>query len=95
MRYKDFDSPQCPNCHVKQDVEHVLLHCQQNIVKKARSKFLLEYKKYVGSFSISNSEDKIKEILNIDPKCRSEDRENAIKIICMFIKSVYKGMFNS
>ena len=82
----------CPHCNVTQDVAHILLHCNHPDIKGKRQTFLMKYTNYVDFFAAKSSNDKIKEILNLDPSCNADRREKATNTICGFVSQVYLAL---
>ena len=54
----------CPHCNVTQDVQHIILACDHPAVKAKRENFLARYAKYVKSFDVDTSRNKLRELLN-------------------------------
>ena len=50
----------------------------------------MKYTNYVNFFAAKSSNDKIKEILNLDPSCNADLREKAT--ICGFVSPVYLAL---
>ena len=90
-RYRDKKSHTdlCPHCNVTQDVQHIILACDHPAVKAKREKFLARYAKYVKSFDVDTSRNKLRELLNLDPSCTAGCKEPAQKLICAFVDQVY------
>ena len=82
----------CPHCNVTQDVAHILLYCDYSDIKEKRQTFLMKYTNYVNFFAVKSSNDKIKEILNLDPSCNADLREKATNTICGFVSQVYLAL---
>ena len=59
----------CPHYNVTQDVQHIILACDHPAVKAKRENFLARYAKYVKSFDVDTSRNKLRELLNLDPSC--------------------------
>ena len=74
----------CPHCNVTQDVQHIILACDHPAVKANRENFLARYAKYVKSFDVDTSRNKLRELLNLDPSCAAGCKEPAQKLICAF-----------
>ncbi len=51
--------------------------------------FFENYKKYTGDFIFPSKDAKLRELLNVKPKCKTEDKAKAIEAICTYIKSIY------
>ncbi len=51
--------------------------------------FFENYKKYTGEFIFLSEDTKLRELLNIKPKCKTEDNAKAIEAICNYIRSIY------
>ena len=79
----------CPYCNVTQDVQHIILACDHPAVKAKRENFLARYAKYVKSFDVDTSRNKLRELLNLDPSCAAGCKEPAQKLICAFVDQVY------
>ena len=71
----------CPHCNVTQDVQHIILACDHPAVKAKRENFLARYAKYVKSFDVDTSRNKLRELLNLDPSCAAGCKEPAQKLI--------------
>ena len=53
----------------------------------------MTYANYVDFFAAKSSNDKIKEILNLDPSCNADLREKAFtNTICGFVSQVYLAL---
>ncbi len=50
---------------------------------------LENYKKYIGDFIFLSADAKLRELLNVKPKCKTEDKTKAIEAICNYIRSIY------
>ena len=81
----------CPHCYVTQDVQHIILACDHPAVKAKRENFLARYAKYVKSFVVDTSRNKLRELLNLDPSCAAGCKEPAQKLICAFVDQVYRA----
>ncbi len=51
--------------------------------------FFENYKKYTGDFIFLNEDAKLRELLNVKPKCKTEDKAKVIEVICSYIRSIY------
>ncbi len=51
--------------------------------------FFENYKKYAADFIYQSEAAKLRELLNVKPKCKTEDKANAIEAICNYIRSIY------
>ncbi len=56
--------------------------------KEERSVFE-NYKMYTGDFIFLSEDAKLRELLNVKPKCKTEDKAKATEAICNYIKSIY------
>ena len=72
----------CPHCKVTQDVQHIILACDNPAVKAKRDNFLARYTECAKSFDVKTGSNKIREIL-VD--CKADCKEPAKRIICAFI----------
>ena len=73
-----------------QDVQHIILACDHPEVKVKRENFCSKvYPKYVKSFDVKTSRNKLRELLNLDPSWAVCCKEPAQKPICAFIDQVY------
>ena len=52
----------------------------------------MKYTNYVDFFAEKSSNDKIKEILNLDPCCIADLREKATNTMCGFVSQVYLAL---
>ncbi len=51
---------------------------------------LLEnYKMYTGDFIFQREDTKFRELSNVKPKCKTEDKAKATEAICNYIRSIY------
>ena len=55
-----------------------------------RENFLVRYGKYVKSFDVDTSRNRLRELLNLDPSCAAGCKEPAQKFFCAFVAQVYK-----
>ena len=80
----------CPHCNVTQDIQHIILACDHPAVKAKRENFLTRYAKYVKSFDVDTSRNKLRELLrsNLDPSCVVGCKEPVQKLICAFVDQV-------
>ena len=76
-------------CNEVQSVDHFLFHCKHPDLVKNRDTFYEKYTTYVNNFNDKPVEVKLREILNVNPACISEQKPKAIESICMFIKKAY------
>ncbi len=51
--------------------------------------FFENYKKYAGDFIFQSEDAKLRELLNVKPKCKSEDKAKATEAICNYVRSIY------
>ncbi len=51
--------------------------------------FFENYTKYTGDFIFLSENAKLRELLNIKPKCKTEDKAKEIEAICNNIRSIY------
>ena len=72
-----------------QDVQHIILACDHLALKTKRENFVARYAKYVTSFDVDASRNKLRELLNLDPNCAAGCKEPAQKLICAFVDQVY------
>jgi hypothetical protein len=91
FRYRSTISDECDECKVCENVEHVLFDCKKEILCKARSSFILNYSKYVSNFTKQSRHQHCKQILQVNPYCEDNVRENAIHEICKFLKAIYQS----
>ena len=70
----------------------ILLYCDYPDIKGKRQTFLMKYTNYVDFFAAKSSNDKIKEILNLDPSCNADLREKATNTICCFVSQAYHAL---
>ncbi len=61
---------------------------------KHRHIFEDRYSKYVKGFTRRCDQDKLKEIINVNPRCPGANRENTTESICNYIKILY-NMINA
>ncbi len=47
------------------------------------------YKKYTGDFIFLSEDAQLRELLNVKPKCKTEDKTKAIEAICNYIRCIY------
>ncbi len=73
---------------------HVMFACKMDTIYKHKPIFEDRYSKYVKGFTRRCNQDKLKEIMNVNPRCSSANRENATKAICNYIKILY-NMINA
>ncbi len=66
---RSFETDLCEEREVKQDVKHILLYCNRGILQESRRIFTNNYKQYVPGFENLYNDKKLKEILNVHPKC--------------------------
>ncbi len=59
----------CEECEIKHDVKHILLYCNRGILQESQRIFTNNYKQYVPGFVNLCDDKKLKEILNVHPKC--------------------------
>ena len=59
------------------------------MVKAKRENFLVWYAKYVKSFDVDTSRNRLRELLNLDPSCAAGYKGPAQKLICAFVDQVY------
>ncbi len=70
-------------------VKHILLECSFRNVERKREVFFENYKKYAGDFIFLSEDAKLRELVNVKPKCKTEDKAKATKAICNYIRSIY------
>ncbi len=80
------DSERPIECEVKQDVKHI--YCNRGILQESTRIFTNNYKQYVPRFENLCEDKKLKEILNVHPKCNETYIVVATEEICKFIKNV-------
>ncbi len=83
-------NPECHICQKKQDVEHILLHCADTKFVNLRKSFSELISKHVKFYNNMSNECKISQILNVKPMCHTESINDAVSIICKYIKDVNK-----
>ena len=91
FRFKSAISNMCKECKCCDDVKHCLLECNKEELREARKLFLSKYTKYVVNFASLSKESQLNQILNVDPKCDTNHRDDAINEICKFIKNIYNA----
>ncbi len=89
FRCKHIISNSCRFCNVRQSVKHILLECSFRILKRKREVFFENYKCYTGDFIFLSEDAKLRELLNVKPKCKTEDKAKTIEAICNYIRSIY------
>ncbi len=70
----------------------VIIHLQVCSFRNREGKrevFFENYKKYTGDFILLSEDAKLRELLNVKPKCKTEDKAEAIETICNYIKYIY------
>ncbi len=90
FRYKNVTSSLCPKCNETKDVYHVIFACKMDTIYKHRQIFEDRYSKYVKGFARRCDQDKLKEIMNVNPRCTGANREKATEAICNYIEILYK-----
>ncbi len=88
FRFKSFETDVCEECEVKHDVKHILIYCNRGILQESRRIFTNNYEQYVPGFVNLFDDKKLKEILNVHPKCNETSIDVATEEICKFIKNV-------
>ncbi len=94
FRYKHVTSSLCSNCNETQHVYHVMFACNMDTIYKHRQNFEDIYSRYVKDFTRRCNQDKLKEIMNVNPRCSGANREQATEVICNYIKILY-NMINA
>ncbi len=94
FRYKNVTSSLRPKCNETQDVNHVMSACKMDTFYKYRQIFEDRYSKYIKGFTRRCDQDKLKEIMNVNPRCSGKNREKATEAICNYIKMLY-NMINA
>ncbi len=89
FRCKNISSNLCRFCNVRQSVKHILLECSFRNLEIKREVFFENYKKCTGDFIFLSEDAKLKELLNVKPKCKTEDKAKAIEENCNYIRSIY------
>ncbi len=51
--------------------------------------FFENYKKYTGDFIFLREDAKLRELLNVKRKCKTEEKAKATEIFCNYIRSIY------
>ncbi len=51
--------------------------------------FFENYQKYAGDFIFQSEDAKLTELLNVKPKCKTENRAKATEAICNYIRSIF------
>ncbi len=54
-----------------------------------REAFFENYKMYTGDFIFLSEDAKLRELLNVKPKCKTEDKAKVTEAICNYIRSIY------
>ncbi len=80
---KKYQSGECPQCNITQNVEHIILNCRHPDMVSNRKMFVEKYIQYAISFKDKHQAGKVKEIINFNP---SNKEDKAIKTICMYVK---------
>ncbi len=86
---KQLTSNLCRFCNVRQSVKLILLECSFRNLERKREVFFENYKKYTGDFLFLSEDAKLWELLNVKPKCKTEDKAKAIEAISNYIRSIY------
>ncbi len=94
FRYKNATSSLYSRCNESQDVFHVMFACKMDTIYKHRQIFEDRYSKYVKGFARRCDQDKLKEIMYVNPRCSGANREKATEAICNYIKILY-NMINA
>ncbi len=89
FRCKNITSNLCRFCNVRQSVKHILLECSFRNLERKREVLFKNYNKYTGNFIFLSEDAKLRELLNVKPKCKTEDKAKAIEAICNYIRSIY------
>ncbi len=76
-------------CNVRQSVKHILLECSFRNLERKREVFFENYKKYADDFIFQSEDAMVRELLNVKPKCKTEDKAKATEAICNYIRSIY------
>ncbi len=82
FRWKNITSNLCRFCNVRQSVKHILLECSFINLERKREAFFENYKMYTGEFIFLSEDAKLRELLNVKPKCKTEDKTKATEAIC-------------
>ncbi len=72
-----------------ESVKHIQLECSFRNLERKRELFFEKYKKYTGNFILLSEDAKLRELLNVKPKCKREDKAKATEAICKYIRSIY------
>ncbi len=89
FRCKNINSNLCRFCNVRQSVKHIQLECSFRNLERKREEFSENYKKNASDFIFPSENDKLREVLNVKPKCKTEDKAKATESICNYIRSIY------
>ncbi len=89
FRCKHITSNVCKFYNVRQSVKHILLECSFRNLERKREVFFENYKKYKGDFIFQSEDAKLRELLKLKPKCKTEGKAKVIEAICNYIRSIY------
>jgi hypothetical protein len=94
VRFKNTPSDLCSECNIRNDVEHSLYFCKKGVLVQARKCFINRYSKFNPNIDMSNNIPviHISEMLNLEPKVKSKDKEQAIDTICTYLKQIYNAL---
>ncbi len=65
------------------------MECSFRNLERKREVFFEIYNKYAGDFIFQSEDAKLRELLNVKPKCKTEHKAKAIEAICNYFRSIY------
>ncbi len=71
----------CRFCNVRQSVRHILLECSFRNLERMREVFIANYKKHACDFVFQSEYAKLRELLNVKPKCKTKDKTKETEAI--------------
>ncbi len=84
FKYKNVQSNQCTYCKSTQDIEHILLHCNNPDMISNRNTFFRKYIQYSYKFMEKGNTGKTREILNLNPSCTPDNTGKTKESICIY-----------
>ncbi len=89
FKCKNIASNLCRFCNIRQSVKQILLECSFRNLDRKGEVFFENYKKYAVDFIFRSEDAKLRELLNVKPKCKTGDKAKATEAICNYIRSIY------
>ena len=80
---------ECKTCKTTQSVQHILFECKMTELCNVRNVFEQKICDLIKEYRTIENGEKLRQVLSIEPDCQVQDRPEAQRYICTFVKDIY------